>query len=162
MVNRERTAIKRKTCSRPLARALEDKVITRKTTVLDYGCGKGDDVRHLRRRRIKAEGWDPYYRPDTKLKKADIVLLIYVLNVIEDTKERAETLIKAFQLAKKTLVVGVRVGEKTRGIKFGNGCMTSINTFQKIYNQEELRKYIHKVLKVQPELKGGIAYVRKC
>ena len=55
-------------------------------SVLDYGCGKGDDLRALIAQGIDCSGWDPVFLPDEELTKADIVNLGYVINVIEDKK----------------------------------------------------------------------------
>lgn len=43
-VNRSRTAISRVEFSRPVKLALQDRIITSGVAVLDYGCGRGDDV----------------------------------------------------------------------------------------------------------------------
>src|ERR1051325_7490336 len=99
-IARHRTAIRRYSVSRPLGRALADGLITTKTTVLDYGCGLGADVALLQSRGVRAEGWDPYYRPDVRRVVSDVVNLGYVLNVIEDPAERVEALKQAFGLAK--------------------------------------------------------------
>ena len=66
----------------------------------------------------------------------------YVINVIEDTAERREALINAWDLAQKVLIVAAQVliDDRTRGvIAYGDGIITSRNTFQKYYEQEELK-----------------------
>jgi DNA phosphorothioation-associated putative methyltransferase len=108
-VLRHRTAIRRYQCSRPVAIALADGIISRETTAFDYGCGHGADLRYLRSRRIRVTGWDPHYLPRGKVSPADVVNLGFVLNVIEDPLERAETLRRAFSLTNKVLIVAVRV-----------------------------------------------------
>jgi DNA phosphorothioation-associated putative methyltransferase len=73
---------------------------------------------------------------------ADVVNLGYVINVIEDTAERREALINAWNLAQKVLIVAAQVliDDRTRGvIAYGDGIITSRNTFQKYYEQEELK-----------------------
>ena len=60
--------------------------------------------------KVQATGWDPVYRPDGERQTADIVNLGLVLNVIEDARERQETLKSAFALAGKVLVVSVMLG----------------------------------------------------
>jgi DNA phosphorothioation-associated putative methyltransferase len=82
--------------------------------VLDYGCGRGADVRLLRKSGIPARGWDPHFHPDEPLAPADCVNLGHVLNVIEDSKERNATLQRAFDLADKVLIVAVRVDQGSR------------------------------------------------
>ena len=70
-------------------------------TFLDYGCGKGDDVKFLNELGINAKGWDPYFKPDNKnLIASDIVNLGFIINVIESPSERIEVLQKAYALAK--------------------------------------------------------------
>ena len=44
---RARTAISRTDLSRPLKCAIADRLIGTDTSVFDYGCGRGDDLRHL-------------------------------------------------------------------------------------------------------------------
>src|SRR5689334_20972603 len=91
--------------SRPLATAIRDAILTEATSVFDYGCGRGDDLRNLKALGYNADGWDPAHRRSTALKPAAVVNLGYVVNVIEDPRERAETLRNAWQLAERTLVV---------------------------------------------------------
>jgi DNA phosphorothioation-associated putative methyltransferase len=78
-------------------------------SVLDYGCGKGDDVRELEVHGVNVYGWDPTHRPEGKVATSDIVNLGYVFNVIEDTGERANTLKQAYQYVNKLLIVSVMV-----------------------------------------------------
>lgn len=82
-------------------------LISEDCSVLDYGCGRGEDVGLLQKSGFAAEGWDPYFRPAAPLHPADVVNLGYVLNVIEDRAERADTLRKAYALARRALVVAV-------------------------------------------------------
>jgi ATP adenylyltransferase len=74
------TAIKRNKPSAPV-KWLESKgyVDRHKHFTLDFGCGRGDDVKHL-----SAQGYDPYWAPDTDplQHKYDVVLCTYVLNVL--------------------------------------------------------------------------------
>lgn len=160
-VRRELTAMRRFRCSRPMAFALADGVVSRDTTVFDYGCGHGADLQHLKRSRIKASGWDPAHRRDGKVVAADVVNLGYVLNVIEDPVERARTLTKAFSLARHALVVSVRVDNAIEdATEFGDGVLTGKQTFQKIYTQPEFRHYIETTLsRPAHSVALGIAYV---
>ena len=110
-IARHKTAMKRYTLSRPLALAMAHRVIESSRRVLDYGCGRGADVRLLGKAGIIANGWDPHFRPDEPLQPTECVNLGYVLNVIEDPIERQQTLQKAFALAEKVLIVSVRVDQ---------------------------------------------------
>lgn len=62
-VARHRTAINRVELSRPIRLALEDGLINQQTSVFDYGCGRGNDIRLLQTRGIRSAGWDPAYSP---------------------------------------------------------------------------------------------------
>ncbi len=72
---RHRTAISRTTLSRPLRLALETGLIDNHRTVLDYGCGRGDDVRELEARGIPCQGWDPVHRPEGMRQETAVVNL---------------------------------------------------------------------------------------
>ena len=61
----------------------------------------------LRALRVDARGWDPYFAPNEPVVPSDVVNLGYVLNVIEDLAERAQTLRRAFALAREVLGVEV-------------------------------------------------------
>ena len=109
-IARDQTAIRRVSlCSRPIAFALAEGIINKTTDVFDFGCGHGSDIRYLRSRRIRVNGWDPHYQPKQKITPAQVVNLGYVLNVIESPSERDETLVRAFALAQQVLIVAVRV-----------------------------------------------------
>jgi DNA phosphorothioation-associated putative methyltransferase len=100
---------------------------------------------------LTSSGWDPYFRPDVPHTPADVVNMGYVINVIEDTAERRQALMNAWNLAQKVLIVAAQVliDDRTRGvIAYGDGIITSRNTFQKYFEQEELKAYIDQVLGV--------------
>jgi DNA phosphorothioation-associated putative methyltransferase len=160
-VDRGRTAMRRYTCSRPVALALSDELIKGTDTFFDFGCGHGGDINYLRRRKISATGWDPFHLPDNPIVPADIVNLGFVLNVIEDTNERNETLRVAFNLARKLLIVSVRVEHGLgSAAEFGDGIITSKGTFQKIYDQAEFKEYVESILNHKIHVAGiGVVYV---
>jgi DNA phosphorothioation-associated putative methyltransferase len=143
---RARTAITRTELSRPVAQAIQDGVISGIRSVLDYGCGRGDDVVRLRALGHSAVGWDPVFAPDGPLEPADVVNLGYVINVIEAPVERGETLHRAWQLAKSALVVAARLDWQVQGPACGDGIRTSKGTFQKFYSQYELKSWIEGTL----------------
>ncbi len=140
--------------------ALADGVISKGSSVLDYGCGHGGDIRFLKARKVRARGWDPHFKPDKRsLKPADVVNLGYVLNVIENPAERLETLRTANSLAQRALVVSVRVDKTVKGDEFGDGCLTASNTFQKIYDQTEFKNFVESGLEQRAHVAGlGIVY----
>src|SRR4051794_24412151 len=106
---RHRTAIGRASFSRPVRIALDDGLVSHDVHVLDYGCGRGDDVRGLQTLGIAAVGWDPQHASPAPTLPTDVVNLGYVLNVIDDPIERARVLISAWQLTRRLLVVAARL-----------------------------------------------------
>ncbi len=159
-IQRHRTAISRDRLSRPMYMLQQRGYLNGTYEILDYGCGRGDDLIELQLNDIKCTGWDPVHRPTEKLKKADIVNLGFVINVIEERAERKETLIKAAKLAKKILLVSAMLGNERIYEKFKpykDGVITARNTFQKYYTQGELKLYIESTLgKSAVPLSGGI------
>jgi DNA phosphorothioation-associated putative methyltransferase len=122
-------------------------------SVLDYGCGKGDDVRELEAHGIDCSGWDPVHNPEGELVPSDIVNLGFVLNVIENRAERDETLRRAYEYADRVLIVSVMIAGESVIAQFKpykDGVVTSRNTFQKYYAQSEFRFYLESVLKDNP------------
>ncbi|MDJ0555840.1 MAG: DNA phosphorothioation-associated putative methyltransferase [Microcoleaceae cyanobacterium MO_207.B10] len=151
-IERHKAAITRKDLSKPVRLALEANLFTEATTFFDYGCGYGGDIKHIAEKGYVSAGWDPYYLADTTCLSADIVNLGYVINVIESLAERREALIKAWELTKEVLIVSALVlidDKKTEGkLGYGDGIITARNTFQKYYEQPELKSYIDQVLNV--------------
>lgn len=148
-IERHRAAIVRTDFSRPVRLAIEWAILNNNTTFFDYGCGHGGDVERIAARGNISAGWDPYYRPDTPHTSADVVNLGYVLNVIEDLDERRQALINAWELTCKVLIVSAQVLINDRGsgqLAYADGIVTRRNTFQKYYEQEELKNYIDEVL----------------
>jgi DNA phosphorothioation-associated putative methyltransferase len=133
--------------------ALEQKLLNSSTSFFDYGCGYGDDVRQVAQLGISASGWDPIHEPAHKPRQADVVNLGYVVNVIEDLAERSNVLRDAWSLTKKLLIVSARLTlELKNGLShssFADGYVTSRGTFQKFYEQHELRDWINEVLEVR-------------
>ncbi len=149
-IERHKAAIVRGDLSKPVRLALEAGLLNSESTFFDYGCGHGGDVERLTSRGISSSGWDPHYRPHTSQKPADVINLGYIINVIESFAERRETLIRAWELTQKILIVAaqVLVVKGSSQIAYGDGIVTSRNTFQKYYDQEELKIYIDQVLGV--------------
>jgi DNA phosphorothioation-associated putative methyltransferase len=162
-VSAARTAMTRTGLSRPVTQALQDGLITSTRTVLDYGCGRGGDVRRLRELGHRVTGWDPAHAPDEPLHPADVVNLGFVINVIESPGERAEALRSAWQFAKWGLVIAARLDWQTVGpgsAAVNDGVITTRGTFQKFYTQYELKTWIESVLGVSAHAAApGIFYV---
>ena len=146
-IDRSQTAIRRYRCSRPIALAVAQGLIDTNRSVFDYGCGHGEDVEYLRKKGVRAAGWDPSFTPQQPIQDADVINLGFVLNVIEDPVERRATLKKAYSLARQLLIVSVRVDRTpSRASDFNDGHMTSRGTFQKIFTQTEIREYVEATL----------------
>lgn len=149
-IQRHKAALHRIEVSRPIRLGLDDGLVRPDTRVLDYGCGHGEDMRQLRARGITCDGWDPVFRPEGERKAADVVNLGYVINVIEDAVERAEVLRTAWDLTEKVLIVAGRLAieaKPTVGASvFEDGYVTRLGTFQKLYQQHELRGWIEQSL----------------
>jgi hypothetical protein len=93
------TAIKRRNLSAPanwlyLNRHLPFPGMPNYYSILDYGCGRGDDVRHLTELGYDARGYDPHWGPEAEPwfewpgVRFDVVLCTYVLNVVEPGPNR--------------------------------------------------------------------------
>lgn len=162
-VLRHKTAIARYRFSRPIQTILEHDLLTEAVSLLDYGCGQGDDVNRLKDMGFAVSAWDPVYNPAGPKEPADIVNLGFVLNVIEDPIERTGVLHEAYELSKKLLVVSTLIASSSTqvlGRPYKDGILTSRNTFQKYFRQEELERYIEDVLDTPAVAVGlGIFYV---
>ena len=163
-VARHKTAIARSALSRPVKLALEDGLLNGDTRFFDYGCGHGNDLDHLNSMGIPASGWDPVHKPDGIVQHAPVVNIGYVVNVIEDPGERQETLRKAWSLAEDVLIVSARLASETKTLgstlAFADGCLTSLGTFQKFYEQHELKNWIEQSLDTTAFPAGpGVFYI---
>jgi DNA phosphorothioation-associated putative methyltransferase len=148
-VERHLTAIDRDKLSAPMQALARHDYMKGDHSILDYGCGKGHDVRELEAHGIDVKGWDPVYSPATPKTTSDIVNLGFVINVIEDRKERDDALREAYGCANKVLAVSAMVAGEATIAKFQpykDGVITAKNTFQKYYSQSELRSYIESTL----------------
>ncbi|MBD2343184.1 DNA phosphorothioation-associated putative methyltransferase [Anabaena subtropica] len=150
-IERHRAAIARTEISRPVRLAIEWAILNPDTIFFDYGCGYGGDVQRVANLGYTSAGWDPYYYPNEPITPADVVNLGYVLNVIEDIEERRQSLIQAWELTRKVLIVSAQVlinAPSKAQLAYSDGIVTSRNTFQKYYEQQELKKYIDEILNV--------------
>jgi DNA phosphorothioation-associated putative methyltransferase len=111
--------------------------------------GHGGDVELLNAQGIACGGWDPVFFPERPVREADVVQLGYVINVIEEPRERLETLERSWRLCRRLLVVAAQVQVEARGqesMSFGDGVLTGIGTFQKYYGQGELKAFLEEAL----------------
>ena len=160
--NRHQTAIGRGNLSFPVRQAMSDGLLAPGIEILDFGCGRGQDVQRLEREGFNISGWDPHYFPNTSRHRSDAVLLSYVLNVIEDPMERKHTLHEAWMLAKSHLVVSARLtwdASRVHGAVQSDGLRTSRGTFQHLFHPRELRALVEAVTQA-PCIAGapGVVY----
>jgi 2-polyprenyl-3-methyl-5-hydroxy-6-metoxy-1,4-benzoquinol methylase len=87
------TAIHRRSPSSPLKFLLLNNNICGR--VLDYGCGHGADVSHLKSCGFDSVGYDPHWNPDMPIGTFDTILCTYVLNTI--TEKESEELILSLE-----------------------------------------------------------------
>lgn len=165
-ISPHKTAIRRFELSRPLKLALGDTVLREHFSIFDYGCGLGDDLKILESMDFSCAGWDPTHRSETEKIESDIVNLGYVINVIENPSERVFALKEAYRLSRKALVVSAMLDVKsnlaTNFRMHGDGYVTSRGTFQKLYEQAELKDFISSILNVEAfPAAPGIFYVFK-
>jgi len=164
-VKRHLTAIDRYSLSVPMQNLARHGFLDGDYSILDYGCGKGDDLKELQAHELNDTGWDPVYLPDGEKQKSDVVNLGFVLNVIEDPEERKSCLKEAADLSQKLLVASVMLENQNTSEVFTpykDGVLTKRNTFQKYYAQSEFKTYIESVLGKQPVAVGpGVFYIFK-
>ena len=82
-------------------------------------------------------GHDPVVAPG-KPRKADVVLLVTILNVLTSPCEREHVFKQAWKHARKRLIVAVRVDKQAPGKPCGDGVMTRHDTFQHPFTHEAL------------------------
>ena len=164
-IARHKTALSRTELSVPMFTMATAGFFNLGYSVLDYGCGRGDDLRALIAAGVECSGWDPVYLPDEELGKADIVNLGFVINVIEERSERQETLAKAFKLTNRLLCVSAMLGNEAtleRFKPYKDGVVTKRGTFQKYFFQSELREFIQSTLGADAVAAGpGLFFVFK-
>lgn len=165
VVLRHKTAIRRGDYSRPVKCLLRDGLLEQSLTFFDYGCGRGEDLELLTNDGFPCSGFDPAYRPEGVRAPADVVNLGYVINVIEDPAERTQTLNQAWSLCRQVLSVSAQVilsAKSKSPIEFADGVLTTRNTFQKYFEQDELKNYLESELQTEAIPAGlGIFYLFK-
>ena len=144
-IERHRTAIDRNQLSQPMQVLARHNYLNGDWSVLDYGSGKGDDLRELEAHGLDASGWDPAHNPEGLLVNSDIVNLGFVLNVIEEKEERIDCLKRAWSYADKLLIASVMIAGDSvisQFTPYKDGVVTSRKTFQKYYAQSEFRSFL--------------------
>jgi len=157
MISSALTAITRKKESVPARHLSQTLDMNGLTTILDWGCGHGADVKFYKGLgdHLMVKGYDPGADLDhsmgfdllpDELSRWNVITCFYVLNVLPTKKERIACLQKAapyMSMASK-MYIAVRSRqdiEKSKTIhwkKFRDGYLTSRNTFQRGFTQAEL------------------------
>ncbi|QTN33619.1 DNA phosphorothioation-associated putative methyltransferase [Akkermansiaceae bacterium] len=144
-IQRHKTALVRREISKPVKTLIELGQLRRGDSFFDYGCGHGGDVEAVSKLGHESGGWDPVHAPDAPKQPADVVNLGFVLNVIEDPAERVEALVDAWQHTRRALLVSTLIAgqEAYDDIRsFGDGVITSRDTFQKFFEPSEIQSLI--------------------
>lgn len=144
--NRGRTAITRKSHSFPYRRLFELGVISPTDSILDYGCGKGYDFLRLQSQGFDIRGFDRFHEDFNRTElitsyRYDSIICNYVFNVIESKNERWQVLSELKSLT-DCIYITVRADKSSVGKKwkeFGDGWLTTTNTFQKFYDMKEIQ-----------------------
>lgn len=142
------TAIVRKRLSLPTAYLLNKGYI--RGEVLDYGCGRGFDMKEL-----NIDGYDPNWFPyDYGDKKYDTILCNYVLNVVND-KEINEILLSIYYSLKESGVAFFTVRRDLTGDTLGRGCIQRLiylNECMSIYKNSKFEIYAASRKNIKNEL----------
>lgn len=175
MPNTAKTAMARTKPSIPIQMAL--KLREEGDIFFDWGCGKGGDIEYFKKLNYAIGGWDPYFKPiphpnEIKQGYYNFVLCTYILNIIPEKKQRLQCLkdihtflsLKGKVLittrSKKEIVKQVGNGNWTKN---GDGWITGRGTFQKGFDVQELKDYVHiffpKVEKIRDNPPSVLAYV---
>lgn len=159
--SRWKTAITRKTLSRPIKLAIQNGIINENSQLLDLGCGHRSDCIILNSRNINAVGFDPYYYPTFNLvQPSEIVSLCFVVNTIECPIERNEVVKWAWELTQKWLIVAVQMHNPSKN-RIGE-VYTNTGTFQKYYTSKELTTFITGAINPQyTKCSSGVIFANK-
>lgn len=144
-IHRHKTALVRREISKPVKTLLELGQLRRGESFFDYGCGHGGDVEAIQRLGHESTGWDPVHAPDSAKHDADVVNLGFVLNVIEDPAERVDALLDAWKHTRRALLVSTLISgqEAYEDVRtFGDGVITSRDTFQKYFEPAEIQSLL--------------------
>jgi SAM-dependent methyltransferase len=142
-------------------------------SVLDYGCGRGQDVERLRAARPELEvaGFEPLQPPpafsELPTGTFDLVLFNYVVNILPSLRERIEATRGAWAKVRPggTLFISSRtpaaVGEQ--GERYLDGWISSArrSTFQRGHTAPELERlaaWLDQVEEVDSGVKGDFAW----
>jgi DNA phosphorothioation-associated putative methyltransferase len=148
-IHRHKTALVRREISKPVKTLLELGQLRRGESFFDYGCGHGGDVEAIEKLGHESTGWDPVHAPNAPKQSADVVNIGFVLNVIEDPAERVEAVLDAWHHTRRALLVSTLIaGQEAYDdvLTFGDGVLTSRDTFQKFFEPAEIQALLEDTL----------------
>ncbi len=106
-----------------------EKIGKKNLQILDYHCGKGNDIEWLKQQGYaNAEGFDPKYYPQGQRKKHQIILCTYVLNKIDDSDERNNMLYDIVERGNNTSLCFL-TSSKNKHIQLSNTIINKGKTF---------------------------------
>jgi len=173
-IERHKTAISRSNVNVPTRWAFDQGVITSKSNVYDWGCGKGKDSEWLKEQGCDVISHDPFHAPENDpdsvdFKNIDVIICNYVVNVIECPQTRIDLIKKMKDIAKShkiKLVISARPesqikseAKKNGWKKYGDGFITSRKTFQKGFSLEQLNSLVRLEAIKSHKTSGGIVCV---
>lgn len=158
-ISPEKTAIRRKTFSKPVKKLLIDGHLKKGLLFMDFGCGWGDDVRLLQKlKAINAKGYDPFYMGVNHnltnllppMFMYDVVNLGFVINVIPKRHDALQAIVEAFNILMYggVMIVTARIGKPLykNPIEYNDGFITKRKTFQRFFTNNELHNFIIEAL----------------
>lgn len=153
MPNTAKTAMARTKPSIPLLMAIA--LREEGDMFYDWGCGKGCDIKYLKKMKYDVAGWDPYFKQSPHPNEIEqcyynFVLCTYILNIIPGKDERLQCLkdIHTFLHPKGKALIATRSQKEIcqhvrirKWTKSGDGWITGKGTFQKGFEIQELKDY---------------------
>ena len=173
-MNSHKTALRRKTMSRPVKWLHSNGMLT-KTSLLDFGCGRGKDVEELRALGYSVQGYDPHYFPEKPKTLFRTVMMIYVIGVLG--RERNRVLQEAWNMVReggRLLIVArtdhevARRAERIGWKKRRSGYITKAGTYLEGYSLLKLERLADRLSPVawysmagRTRVGGNLLIVRK-
>jgi len=110
-------------------------------TIIDFGCGRGDDATYLEDAGYTVSRYDPVSFPDLPTHHHDFGLCAFVLNVVPSEAERKMVVAQLTKLC-HTVLITARNGADFPDVweEWVDGFKTGSGTFQKGIGEEEILK----------------------
>lgn len=152
------TAIARSSPSLPVTELFARVPFSLNERILDYGAGRGADVRWIQSMGYQVDGYDPEHQVAAPAPhgRYRLVILSYVLNTIPTVAGRREAIRNAYGYTARCGILYVTTRTRsevdrearTRGwTRSGDGWRTKSGTFQRGYDAEELWQFVQSTTK---------------